>query len=193
MPYEGLDQRMDRLETVLTTFIQHTDADIADMRQWRFEAQKRWGEIAQKMGTFVEDVVIPNIPRIARESFGLGGAEEELYSAPRMRLRHPEDSARMREFDYIYAAKRGWIVVESKNDPKLKDVDEFRQILADIREYFPQYARTPLYPIFAGLNVPDHVVKFCSRHRIYALGLGAETMQLLNLSEFPGPPGNLAE
>ena len=94
----------------------------------------------------------------------------------------------MREFDYIYATGRGWIVVESKNDPKLKDVDGFREILSELKDYFPQYASLRLYPIFAALSVPDHVVKYCTRHQIYALGLGPETMQLLNLRELSSLP-----
>jgi hypothetical protein len=135
------------------------------------------------MGTFVEDVVAPNIPRLGREVFGLGSPEEELFSGPRLRVRHPKDESRMREFDYIYATKTGWIIVESKSDPKLKDVDVFRDILADAKEYFPQYEALRLYPIFASLYVPDHVARYFTRHSIYALGRGAETMQILNLAE----------
>lgn len=174
---------MDRLEEALNAFIRHTDQDITEMREWRIQSQKQWGEIAQKLGTFVEDVVVPNIPRIAREVFGLGGAEEELLSAPRLRMRHPTDATKMREFDYIYATRGGWIVVESKNDPKLKDVDAFRELLAEAREYFPQHASSPLHSIFASLYVPEHVVKYCTRHRIFALGMGPQTMQILNSSE----------
>jgi hypothetical protein len=192
MPYEGLDDRMDRLETALTDFIRHSDEglaafrrevdrDISEMRQWRIQSQKRWGEIAEKSGKFVEDIAAPNIPRLAQEAFQLG--TEEIFSAPRVRLRHPQDPSKMREFDYIYATPQGWILVESKSDPKLKDVDAFREILADAREYFPQYASTPLYPIFTSLYVPDHVVSYCTRHGIYALGMGPETMQLLNLAD----------
>jgi hypothetical protein len=272
MPYEGLDDRMDRLETVLTDFIRHTDEgmkalredmatfrddmsafregmtgfredmgtfrngmaafredmgtfregmttfrdgmtasredmgafresltalsdglaslrrevdrDIIEMRQWRIQSQKRWGEIAEKMGKFVEDIAAPNIPRLAQEVLQLG--TEEIFSAPRVRLRHPQDSSKMREFDYVYATPKGWILVESKSDPKLKDVDAFREILADAREYFPQYASTPLYPIFTSLYLPDHVVSYCTRHGIYALGMGPETMQLLNLADLRG-------
>ena len=79
------------------------------------------------------------------------------------------------------------IVVESRNSPKLHDIDQFRELLAEVREYFPQYAPLPLRPIFASLYVPEHVVKYCTRHSIYALGMGPETMQLLNLDELPLP------
>ena len=176
---------MDRLETVLTSFITEVHQDIAEMRQWRIQSQKQWGEIAQKMGSFVEDIVAPNIPRLGREVFGLGGPEDEVFSGPRLRVRHPTDASKMQEFDYVYATNTGWVIVESKNDPKLKDVDEFRDILAHAREYFPQYAALRLFPVFASLYVPDHVARYCTRHSIYALGMGPETMQILNLSELP--------
>ena len=159
--------------------------DIAEMRQWRFQSQKQWGEIAQKLGSFVEDIVAPNIPRLGREVFGLGGPEDEAFSGPRLRVRHPTDASKMQEFDYLYATNTGWVIVESKNDPKLKDVDEFRDILAHAREYFPQYAALRLYAVFASLYVSDHVAKYCTRHSIYALGMGPETMQILNVSDLP--------
>jgi hypothetical protein len=181
---------MDRLEALVTTFVQHTDQtivelrqDAAEMRLWRLQAQKQWGEIANKLGTFVEDFVAPNIPRIARQILGLDGQPEELLAAARLRVWHPQDPSRVREFDYIYVTRRGWIVVESKHDAKLKDVDAFREMLAEVKDYFPQYASLALQPVFAGLSVPDHIVKYCTHHRIYALGLGPETMQLLNLAE----------
>src|SRR5438132_1202515 len=86
-------------------------------------------------------------------------------------------------FGPVDASGRSWIIAESKNEPKLKDVDAFREMLAAAADYFPQYASHPLQPIFAALNIPEHVIKYCTRHRIYALGLSPETMQLLNLRE----------
>ncbi len=178
---------MERLEVLVAAFVQHTDQDVAEMRLWRLQSQKRWGEIANKLGTFVEDIVAPNVPEAAQQILGGEGPLEVLLAAGRLRVSHPRDRSRMREFDYLYASTRGWIVVESKHDPKLKDVDAFRELLAEAKEYFPQYAALPLYPIFAALSVPDHVVQYCTRHQIYAMGLGPETMQLLNLAELASP------
>jgi hypothetical protein len=185
---------MDQLEVALTTFIRHTDEataalqrDVEEMRQWRFQAQKQWGEIANKLGSFVEDIVAPNIPRIGRQILGKEVENEELLAAPRLRVWHPQDPSRMREFDYVYATRRGWIIVESKNDPKLKDIDAFREGIGEAKDYFPQYASLVLHPLFASLNIPDHVVAYCTRHRIYAFGLASETMQLLNLAQLSAP------
>ena len=136
---------MDRLEAVLNGYIQESRAtiaeirlDIAEMRQWRVQAQKQWGEIAQKMGTYVENIVAPNIPWLGREVFALGGPEDEIFSSPRLRVRHPKDASKIREFDYIFATRRGWIVVASTNTPKLNHIDQFRELLAEVRDYFPQ-------------------------------------------------------
>ncbi len=79
-------------------------------------------------------------------------------------------------------------MAESKSDPKLKDIDAFRELLAELPEYSPQYAGLPLRAIFASLYVPGHVVKCCARHAIYAMGLGPETMQILNLDELRSEP-----
>src|SRR5207244_11316304 len=144
----------------------------------RFQAQKQWGEIANKLGTFVEDIVAPNVPRIGRQILGMDGQQEELFAAARLRVWHPQDPSRMREFDYIYATRRGWIIVESKNDPRLKDVGAFRELLAEVREYFAQYGSLPVYPLLASLSVPDHVVQCCTRRRLYRLGLAPEPLHL---------------
>jgi hypothetical protein len=158
------------------------ETDIAEMRFWRVRSEIQWGEINQKLGTFVKDFIAPKIPEISSEVFHAGGAADFLFSAPNLRLRHPIDPSRLRAFEFIYATTNGWIVVASSEDPKLKDVDAFRELLADIKEYFPQFVELPLYPIFSSLYVPDQVSKYCSRHGIYALGMGSETMEILNLA-----------
>src|SRR2546425_5660979 len=112
MAYESPEERLDRLEDVLTTFVRHTDETILEMRQWRLQVQKQWGEIANKLGTFVEDIVAPNVPRLGKEILATNGEQEELLAAPRVRVWHPHDPSRMREFDYIYATRRGWLIVE---------------------------------------------------------------------------------
>ena len=59
---------------------------------------------------------------------------------------------------------------------------------AEANDYFPRCAALPLRPLFAALSAPDHVVRYCTRHRIYEMGLGPETMQLLNLADLAASP-----
>lgn len=41
-----------------------------ESRQANREMNRRWGELANKMGTMVEDLVAPSLPRIVREVLG---------------------------------------------------------------------------------------------------------------------------
>lgn len=151
----------------------------------RARMNKQWGELTMKMGTFVEDIVAPNIPRLAREHFGLGWVE---LSGPRLTVRHATDPSRNREFDFIYATPEGWIVNETKSTLRSADVDRFLETIRELPQYFPQFTARPLYPILSSLAVREDVVNLCTRRGIYALAMGDETMEFLNARELRGAP-----
>lgn len=201
MPFQTTDERLDRLEALVGQIIvaheaairrlerldhaveqmrQEGELDRAEARRERVAMNKRWGELAMKMGTFVEDIVAPNIPRIARKDFGLG--EPELC-ALRLKVRHPADPSRSREFDFVYAASEGWVVNETKSNAQSKDVDAFAELLGELGEYFPQYRTRPLYPVLSSLHLREEVVQYCTRQRIYAAALDDETLVVLNATE----------
>ena len=88
---QAVEERVDSLETTLTRFMArtdesmaHTDRAIARLERIverfveegararergerdRREMNQRWGELANKMGTVVEDIVAPSVRRLAR-------------------------------------------------------------------------------------------------------------------------------
>ena len=60
----------------------------------RQEMNKRWGELANKMGTVVEDIVAPSIRRLAREMFDCG---ELRQFWTRMSASRSDDPSRPRQ------------------------------------------------------------------------------------------------
>ena len=92
-----LEERVDRLESLLGQFIVNTDVALRrlkasveafkeEMRVFKDEVNedrkrmnKMWGEFANKMGTLVEDIVAPNIPGIAKRYFGAEELEVMWY------------------------------------------------------------------------------------------------------------------
>ncbi len=52
--------------------------------------------------------------------------------------------------------------------------------MADIYGYFPEYQGKEIIPIFAGLFIHDNLLRYLTKYRIYALGMGEQTMELLN-------------
>ena len=151
----------------------------------RVAMNKRWGEITMKMGSFAEDIIAPNIPRIGRELFGLGKVE---LSAVRSQKRHATDPALREEFDCVYVTPEGWIINETKSSPRISHVDEFRARLARLPGFFPEYKDRPLYPCFSSLYVGSDVVNYCTKQGIYALALGDDTVEVLNYDQLRPRP-----
>ncbi|NWH06792.1 hypothetical protein, partial [Desulfobacter latus] len=69
----------------------------SDTEKLKKEMNKKWGELANKMGTIVEDIVAPGLTRVAAEYFGIS---EFDFFAPRLRLKSA-DRSMTREFDVI--------------------------------------------------------------------------------------------
>ncbi|MEX2443449.1 MAG: hypothetical protein WD492_07585 [Alkalispirochaeta sp.] len=139
---------------------------------------QRWGEIANKMGTIVEDIVAPNIPRILREYFGV---EDLAMLAQCVRRRHPEDRSRRREFDVIAVSDDSVFVNETKSTLRTQDIERFAHNYREVIEFFPEYADYAVVPIMSSLNISAEHLSALTTHGVYAMGMGDRTMDLLNV------------
>ena len=146
----------------------------------RREMNKRWGELANKMGTVVEDIVAPSIQRLARAVFDCG---EPQYFGTRVSLSRGDDRSRRREFDALYVGTRAVLLNETKSSPRASDARRFAEFLesGEFACYFPQYRELPIVPAFSSLSIPDDMVTWLTRRGIYAIAMGDEAMQVLNL------------
>ena len=141
---------------------------------------KRWGELANKMGTVVEDIVAPSIRRLAREMFDCG---ELRQFWTRMSASRSDDPSRTREFDALYVGTRAVLLNETKSSPRASDARRFAAFLesGELARYFPQYRELPIVAAFSSLSIPDDLVTYLTRRGIYAIAMGDEAMQVLNL------------
>jgi hypothetical protein len=180
-----------KLESLLGQFIVNTDVALRrleasleafkeEMNEDRKKMYKMWGELANKMGTLVEDIVAPNIPRIAKEYFG---AEELDFFGVRISKRNVKDRSKMREFDVIAMWNDKVIINETKSTPKVEYINEFMNVLREIEDYFPEYKGKEIIPIFSSLYLSDEIVKYLTKKRIYAMALRDDTMDLLNFEK----------
>lgn len=174
-----LGERVDRLESVLGRFIVHTDMALARLEEDRRRINKQWGELANKMGTLVEDIIAPNIPRIAKEYFGCADIEDFMV---RRIKRHTKDRTRKREFDVIAICDDKIILNETKSTPRQNYIDDFVIFIRnkEFYDYFPEYKGKELIPIFASLYLPNDMVEYLTKNGIYAMGMKDDTMGILN-------------
>ena len=158
----------------------------------RREMNKRWGELANKMGTVVEDIVAPSIQRLARAVFDCG---EPQYFGTRVSLSRGDDRSRRREFDALYVGTRAVLLNETKSSPRASDARRFAEFLesGEFARYFPQYRDLPIVAAFSSLSIPDDMVTYLTRRGIYAIAMGDEAMQVLNLDAVRSRPAAPSE
>ena len=181
------DQSMARLERIVERREQEGAREREESAREREESarerrdmNKRWGELANKMGTVVEDIVAPSARRLAREVFDCGDLQRFLTRASVIRS---DDRSRTREFDALYVGTRAVLVNQTKSSPRAEDARAFVEFLqsGEFARYFPEYAELPIVPAFSSLNIPDDMVTYLTRRGVYALAMGDEALQVLNL------------
>ncbi len=170
-----------RLERMNEESNRRADRDREEAKRERRELARQLGDISNKMGTIVEDIIAPSLRRMAGVEFDCGLLESFGY---RLERYHPR-TRQQREFDVIAAGSKAVLLNQTKATARPEYAAEFVQFLrsGEFYEYFPEYAGRPLIPVFSSLHLPEDIVAYLTKQGIYAVGMGDETMQVLNLQQ----------
>jgi len=180
---ERTEEQLKRTERNVEQFSFEMREFKDEMRQFKTESNKRWGELANKMGTMAEDLVAPSIERILRQSVGCAKEDVEAV-AVRVQRRHPTTHQR-REFDVVAACREYVLVNETKSTLTSEAITQFvTDCLPSVRDYFPEYANKRVIGAIASLYVDRSLVRHGERLGVIVLGFDEEVMAVLNSSEF---------
>ncbi len=186
---ERIDRAIERIEAAGAKEREENAKEQARTPKYSEEAarerramNKRWGELANKMGTIVEDIIAPSLRRMAWAELNCG---EERFFAERISRTRSDDPSRRREFDALYVGARAVLLNETKSTARPEDARAFVDFLrsGEFALYFPEYGALPVTPVFSSLQLPADLVTYLSRNGIYAVAMGEETMQVLNLEQ----------
>ena len=169
-----------RTEASLKTLSEEMQKFRDDMKTSRQEMNEKWGDLVNRLGTLVEDIVAPNIPRIAKEVFGWSDIEDLMV---RRKVRNKRERSKRQEFDVIAVGEEQIIINETKSRPEIEDVDAFIDLLAEVKDYFPEHADKTIIPIFASLYMDESLVRYLTRRKIYAMMMGEMTMRIVNFQQ----------
>lgn len=158
-----------------------------EVRAEQKEMNRRWGEAVNRWGSIAEDLVYPNVPRIARERFG---AEEFETLGLRVKRKHAMLAGRMREFDSIAAWPGSFLIVEVKATLRPEYLKDFAAFVkrGEVWDYFPEYRSRRLIPIFASFSLPESDLAYLTSERIYGMALGDSTMEIMNFDAIAAQP-----
>jgi hypothetical protein len=148
------------------------------MKEFKKDFQAKWGALANKMGTIIEDFVSPNIPTIAKKYFHIEVLDHLMV---RTRKKSP-DNKTVKEFDVIGVAPKLILLNETKSSPSLEYINKFADSVAknELFDYFPEYKGRVIIPIFASLAIQTELVAYLPKKQILALALKGDTMDFLN-------------
>lgn len=143
-------------------------------RRERQRMNKQWGDLANRLGTLVEDIVAPNLPRVAAELFSCPVAD--LFGVRVVRRFGGET----REYDALLVCPEVVLVNETKSRLTDAHVEGILERLAEIPRVFPEYADRRAVGILASLYPDASVVRRATRRGVLVMGMGDETMHVLN-------------
>jgi hypothetical protein len=145
------------------------------------QMDRQWGELANKMGTLVEDIVAPGLGTVFQTVFGL----ERLDAyGQRVRRTHRIDPGRQREFDYIASAGDLVLVNETKSTVRPDDIPAFVAVLREARDYLPEADGRAIVGALAGFSVEPSLVVAGERQGLLMFGLGTGLLRVLNTPGF---------
>jgi len=174
---EQTSAKLDRLSERVDQTTANLEQLSADLKAMNRDHNLEWGRLANKMGSFVEDMVVPNFPHILERYFGIDDVEDQLV---RRRKPHPTDRSRKKEFDLIAWTSDIVFWNETKSNPSIEAFQPFLGDDTSVFEFFPELIGKKLVKIASALAMPTELVDFLTSHGCYAMMLGDETMDLVN-------------
>lgn len=142
----------------------------------RREMNRKWGDLANKLGTMVEDLVAPSLPRLIEARFG--APVLDLSIRHKRRLSNGES----REFDAIAQTDTLVFLNSTKASLRGTDVDRFIDDITAFRRFFPEHAERPLIGILATLAVDEGMLAYAARQGFLVLAVGDQVMEIQNAS-----------
>ena len=143
------------------------------------EMNKQWGNLANKMGTVVEDIVVPAIRPLVEKYF------EEKVTDLMIRRKKNEKKIHLKgEYDAIALKDNNIYLFEVKSTPTKEYLKDFLKNIEKFRLLFPEYADRKLIPIFGGLWVEPGIIKTCSKEGIFIMSYREwDFMDILNFKD----------
>lgn len=148
-----------------------------DTDKFKKEMNKKWDELSNRLGTIAEDFSAPNMRTIALQYFQCKQIDFFALDVERVSVR---DENVYQEFDVVVVAGDYLFINETKSKAKPEYAREFAGKMKNIFDFFPEYQDKQLIPVFASFSIPKNVVQYLTKHNIYAMVIGGETMELLN-------------
>lgn len=170
--------------------IAHHDQQIAEVwalfretqeRQKKTDEQiakvsRQLGDLSNKWGEFVENIVAPGIKRV--------------FAERKIELRHVHQRSKAfldgeeMEIDILAVNTDYALVVSVKSTLEQEDVDDLLTDLGNFKRFFAEYAGKKILGAVTGLIMPEQITSYAYKRGVFVLGQSGNTIAILNDQKF---------
>jgi len=137
---------------------------------------KRFGDLGNRLGEFVEGMVRPGLVRLFRER-GL-----ELHQTFRdMSARQGKEAA---QIDLMAIDETVAVAVEVKSRLTVEAVDEHLRRMEKFRRLFPRFSDLRVLAAVAAMVIDDEAAAYAEEKGLFVIGQSGDDAVLLNTPEF---------
>ena len=140
------------------------------------------GRPSQQAGTIIEDLLAPNLRRLAREHFRFPSLDDFMIRRSRRR------GGTETEFDTLVVGPDAVISGEAKSAPSIEAAEMFAVKASRFFDYFPESQGRRLIPVYGSWAIPDPGIERLTGLGIYALRMGEDTKELANAAALESAP-----
>lgn len=142
----------------------------------RRNMNKQWGELTNKMGTIVEDIISPAVRPVIQKYF-----KEDIIDFSVNRKKNNKELNLKGEFDVIAVTNTSVYLVEVKSTPRATYLSDFNDNIEKFKKLFPEFRNLKLIPVFASLRFEEDFIEKINEYSFYAMAYKEwEYMDILN-------------
>ena len=150
-----------------------------EMKDDHKRMNKQWGELSNKLGTIVEDLIAPAVRPVVKKYF-----DEDIVDFSLNRKKHDKSINLRGEFDVIAASETTVYLVEVKATFREEYLDRFTGNIEKFKKLFPEFNNLKLVPIFASIRFDDELFPKITQYGFYALAYRDwDYMDILNFED----------
>jgi hypothetical protein len=138
-----------------------TDRKFQETRELLDRLSRRFGDLGNRLGEFVEAMVEPAVVELFRRQ---GLDVNEVY--PRLKLGHGRERI---EIDLLVVDGDTAVAVECKSRLSVEDVERHLERLAKIKRLAPRYADTKIHGAVAGMVVDEEAIQAAEAAGLWVL------------------------
>lgn len=173
---------LDRLAEETRAFKDRMEISHEKLQAASDGADRRMGSLTNQLGRLVEDIVGPSIPALFSQLFDI---PEVAVAGIRVKRSHRSKPGHTIELDAVAAGGDVLLIVEVKSQLSPGDLPRLVEKLAQVREYFPEWAEgRRVLGAVASFHLDPSLVRDAESKGLFAFELDRNLIDVLNTEGF---------